>query len=108
MIASVGNNIKRKSNEKSTDFSSIDKSTNEDKEISNLKNKTNSPTKKKQNKEAIVADSNSLTSKKQKKRVTWNPVETVNVVSYKKDNLRNTHGELGFIKEKVKCGCTIF
>ena len=108
MIASVGNNIKRKSNEKSTDFSSIDKSTKEDKEISNLKNKTNSPTKKKQKKEAIVADSNSLTSKKQKKRVTWNPVETVNVVSYKKDNLRNTHGEPGFIKEKVKCGCTIF
>lgn len=110
MIASVGNTSKRKSAEKSTDFSSIDKSTKEDKEVSSIKNKANSPSKKKQIKEIVVVETNSISSKKLKKKVTWKqiPVDVVNVVSFKKDNMRNTHGDPSFTKEKVKCGCIIF
>lgn len=103
-------NKKRRSIDKSSDFANMDKSTKEEKDMSNSKSKSASPSKKKAKADNIQLERKPLTQKPSKKKLTWRKdlVETVDVHSFKKYNIQNTHDDPPFLKEKVKCGCSVF
>lgn len=89
--------------------------------VNYLKSKIKSPIKKKNDKvkstnSSYINTTNNiknqpnLTSSK-KRKLTWksNYVETVNVISYKRYNLENTHDDPNINKSNnVKCRCIIF
>ncbi len=86
---------------------SIEKST----EISQSKSKTKSPNKANKQKDSIKTESFNKNSKQSKKqKVVWNKalVETIDVISFKKYNIENTHDDPNYPKEKIKCKCIIF
>lgn len=102
-------NKKRRSIDRSSDFVNIDKSTKEERDLSYSKSKSSSPTKKRI-KDNTQLDRKLTTLKSNKKKLTWKKefIEIVDVHSYKKFNMQNTHDDPPFLKEKVKCGCLIY
>ena len=86
---------------------SIEKST----EVSQNKYKNKSPNKIDRQKEDSKSESLNKNSKQSKrKKVTWSKafVDTINVISFKKYNIENTHDDPNFPREKIKCKCIIF
>lgn len=109
-MTSGSNSTKRKSVDKSSELTSNDRSLKEEKDVSTSKNKSMSPIKRRQNRDSIQIEKSPTFTKKQKKKVTWSKslIDTVDVASFKKYNLQNTHEDPPFLKEKIKCGCLVF
>lgn len=98
---------------KSSDKSLFDdeKLTKQEKETSYSKSKSISPLKKKTIKsDSIQFDSRMSPLTKLKKTLSWKKkwVEIVDVPSYKKFNMENTHEDLSGSQEKINCGCYVF
>ncbi len=86
---------------------SIEKST----EMSQSKSKTKSHSKTNKQKESFKSESFIKNIKQSKrKKVVWSKalVETIDVISFKKYNVENTHDDPNYPKEKIKCKCIIF
>jgi hypothetical protein len=73
----------------------------------NNQSKSKSPNKKSKAKEN---NGDTIQNNKTRKKVIWNKnfVKIVDVISYKKYNLANTHDDPSSLKEKVRCNCIIF
>ena len=78
------------------------------------KQKSRSPQKRK-NKESkdlskSAEQSNSKNKNKNKKKLMWKEklCEYINVESYKKYNVENTHDDPNYPKQKINCRCVIF
>jgi hypothetical protein len=79
---------------------------NKDLESSSL-SKAKSPNKKNK---AKISDISTSIKNPHKKKIIWSKsfVQIVEIESYKKYNLANTHDEPSILKEKIRCNCVIF